>query len=71
MCNQHFCFQKGPLSGNYFIRGIKHVSDTKDLPNVEIISGGIGYKHATIIVTSHYGQGLASNFVFFGEKAEY
>lgn len=63
-----FKFQRGPLSGTYIIRGYKHMVDGKDMPVVDITSGGIGYRHISMIVTSPYGQGLRSEFQFFGEK---
>ena len=50
------------------IRGIKHIEFTEELPEITIVSGGIGRKHAKIIVASKAGQTFSSNFQFYGEQ---
>lgn len=45
------------------------MDDGEELPNINVIRGGIGDYFIQIDITSKYpGQSIASSFYFYGEK---
>lgn len=63
-------FQEGALYSKHIIRGIRLLEYSENMPDMEIVSGGIDRKHAKIILILHPGQ--ISNLIvhFHGEKID-
>lgn len=59
--------QNGPIRSNFVITGYKQI-DEGDSPDVQVVSGGIGSKHISMILTADIGKPLATTFQFYGDK---
>lgn len=63
-------FQEGPIYSKHIIRGIRLLEYGQELPSMEVVSGGIGRKHAKIILISRPKQTSNTIVLFHGEKID-
>lgn len=52
------------------IKGFQFMEYSEELPEIDIVSGGIGKKFVKLVISPKLGQNFSSIILFHGDKTE-